>query len=684
MLTKEVVKEYAHRKCDRLAFLQLEEKRLLSFWSKVIQSKKNPSDLIEEDNEDNDVSSPFEYFRTYPEALAKAKELYEAATCGDVASQFIQNNENLQEVSVLSMRYFALNYHNVKRADTPDGDIDQPALTNQESIERNTQKYLADPKVDVILEGQITIDGIRARFDALVRNGDSFELYEVKGTTSIFKKREAKIQRIKQPYLYDLAFQYAVYARAKLPIKSLGFVQINKDFLMTVPSYPLDDVDVMNFFEIITTIYLEDSVMPLKDYYHAKLYVDKDNDDVDFYIQHLQMLQDKNVEPPAYCKYRCRQGEWCPMLSECFPTVGPHSSIKITCNGSGGGSHHKLKKILDEEKIYEIKDIPCEMIDTGFPKIKRSKNSDVIKRNMCRLQIDYGQKIYTHKHNLEVGQIKDLLINDYSVFPLLFFDFESFMYPVPLVDNASPWKQICCQYSMHVVNKDYDLAKHDFNRGKGGGISHYEYIGNPSKDGYKSPEIGLIETLMEQLIKADICWQEGQFTVIVYNESFEKSRLKEMAEKYPKYSEFLLKFRDRVVDLYDFFVRGYWYNKDFNGSVSLKTTQPTLIKDPVIRSWYDYLPYNIYDTLNYKTGIIQNGQIALNVYQTLLRKMHSYGDMGDLHDKLIESLLHYCKIDSWGTVILYDIIVKAVEKIDKGELDLDVDLSNQLLSRQMV
>ena len=30
---------------------------------------------------------------------------------------------------------------------------------------------------------------------------------------------------------------------------------------------------------------------------------------------------------------------------------------------------------------------------------------------------------------------------------------------------------------MHVVNKDYDLFSHDFDKGSGGNITHYEFIG---------------------------------------------------------------------------------------------------------------------------------------------------------------------------------------------------------------
>ena len=255
MLTKEIVKEYSVRKCDRLAFLQLDEKRLLSFWRKLVESKKDMNYLIEDDensnkkyseeDKKNEEISLFEYFRTYPKALKKAKEIYQESLDNDVVTKFIKDNENLQEVSELSMRYFALSYTSVKRADTPNGELNEPSIENQDLIEANTKKLLEDKSVDVILEGQIKVGEIRARFDALIRSGDSFILCEVKGTKSIFNDEDAQKQSIKQSYLYDMAFQYAVYKKANLPLKALSFLKINPLFRLHNLCYPLDDADVL-------------------------------------------------------------------------------------------------------------------------------------------------------------------------------------------------------------------------------------------------------------------------------------------------------------------------------------------------------------------------------------------------------------------------------------------------------
>lgn len=700
MLTKEIVKEYANRKCDKLAYNQLENKRLLSFWKELVESKKNPEDFIDDGSEadykDKDYEpkqgiSAFEYFRTNPEALKEALKIYKEvlSSDGNEASQFIVDNEDFQEVSVLSRRYFALQYQNCKRADTVDGTIDGVEIENQGEIEANTQKYLKDPSVDVIFEGQITIDGLRARFDVLVRDGDSFKLYEVKGSGTVTTgKLEASL---KTDYLYDMGFQYYVYKKAGLPLSSLGFVHLNKLFHLTEEAYPPEDNDVLNLFVIRDYLNVTErhgrsyeiiGTISLKDYYDTKQYINLEygKDDVEVYINRLLRIQTFKKEPEAKCHYQCRKGEFCPLINACFNDVDYRHILKLTCNGSGGGNHKTSAKYINQG-ITKIKDIPTANLDDDYAATKISKKG-INKRNMARLQIEYAKELECRSkaHHLETKVLKELLGQDYSVFPLIFFDFESFNYPVPLVNECHPWQQICCQYSMHVVQKDYDLSKHDFAKGVGGGITHYEFLGDPRKDGFKNPEIDLILTLKKQLEDAGVDLASKHYRVVVYNQSFEKSRLSEMAEQFPDYADFLNAFNDCVVDLYNFFVWGYWYHKDFNGSVSLKTTQPTLIKDSAIQNWYNNLPYDLKGTLNYKAGIIQNGGVALDTYKTMLRTTHSHKVDDDLFDKLRESLLHYCKIDSWGTVILYDIIYKAIQKLEDGTLDIDAEVHDDLLS----
>jgi hypothetical protein len=53
-------------------------------------------------------------------------------------------------------------------------------------------------------------------------------------------------------------------------------------------------------------------------------------------------------------------------------------------------------------------------------------------------------------------------------------------------------------------------------------------------------------------------------------------------------------------------------------------------------------------------------------------------------NKIKDALLKYCKIDSWGTVVLYDVMVRAVAMSKENRLSLDVDNMNKLAINQQI
>jgi hypothetical protein len=55
-----------------------------------------------------------------------------------------------------------------------------------------------------------------------------------------------------------------------------------------------------------------------------------------------------------------------------------------------------------------------------------------------------------------------------------------------------------------------------------------------------------------------------------------------------------------------------------------------------------------------------------------------------VNNKIKDALLKYCKIDSWGTVVLYDVMVKAVTMYKENRLFLKVDNMNLLALNQQI
>ena len=136
---------------------------------------------------------------------------------------------------------------------------------------------------------------------------------------------------------------------------------------------------------------------------------------------------------------------------------------------------------------------------------------------------------------------------------------------------------------------------------------------------------------------------------------------------------FVENFNNNVADLLDFFTSGGIYCRDFNGRGSLKVVQPTLAADKDVIDFYNKtLPFDLSYTLDYHKGekcLVYNGGICLDLYKSLLVRSHLGGQKEDEPStkELLDEALAYCKIDSWGTVIIYDII----KNVYLGSLKLD-------------
>ncbi len=713
MITKEIIKEYHVRRCAKYAYIMSNEKGLLKLLEKMILNGISGQDIIEDEesedyNEDefaenkvSKIDSFYELIRSNKNLYMQAKKQVAAICKEDQVATFIESMKNHQEVAQLSRLWAIEKYIDsgkVVRADTIDGSIDGHEIHDGKVIEANTQKYLQDTQVRVILEGQITYQDCLARWDILVKTEQGYELYECKGTTNIYGSRDEVsklplVGSLKSPYIYDIAFQDYVYQHAGLPIRSLNYLILNKQFMLPLKdmTYPIDKEFLTSLFVIYNTAKIgkkdKVQIVPLLEYIHKGQYYSHqfDRQQVEYYINRVREALKLEQQPAGIMTYACKSAGGCLMKTECNPGIDANHIFTLTCASKCGGEWHRVKKLI-EEGVTQISKIPETYLNHGIKQAKDSryakywfsKEDGVIKKSNAYMQIQAARGQKDGFNFIEAKCINQLLKKDYSVFPLIFFDFETFSYPIPLVAESFPWEQVCSQYSMHVVRPNYDLAKHNFELGTGGGIAHYEFIGRPYIDGFKKPERDLLKTLQDQFKQENIDWTTGQFTLIVYNESFEKGRFKDMAQKYPEFHDFCLMCRARVVDLLKFFSFGYWYRGDFNGRTSLKVTQPSALTDPSILSWYQALPYSLSATLNYKTGKIHNGEVALDVYQTLLRAKAANMITKQEHDEYITALLHYCKIDSWGTVILYDIIKKLNDKLLAGDIELSIDYKNLL------
>ena len=683
MITKTVIKDYVSKRCPYLVSLELEDKSLVALLKKSIANKEKYRELAEEEGEDggDDAFDLYETLKDYP-YLKKEIEAYEKTIYKNPAELLIEQYNDNQLISKLSRQYYE-DLYGVDHCGRCDIDQDGNELLDQKEILGLTFRYINDPNIKVIFEGQIEVDGLRARFDILLKNSDdTFELIEVKGTNTVFEhptvmgvKDLDTDTKIREKYLYDLLFQYYVYKKAGYPIRELGYMFTDSNFELGKLTYPVDRSELYKLFIIKREINLKDGTLPLKQYFDEKLYINVPRsktvlptiedilDDID------RISKDKEVKPVM--KYACRKGPRCELIDMCFnDSDSPNSMFRLT-NWNVYGGNYRLTEQLIEQGNYYI----SELDPNPFPVLKKNGEN-------CNAftQVEYQKGNIKEKYVISRRLIKEIIERDYynsDIEYLLFFDFESFQYPIPLVEHSHPWKQIVSQYSMHIVKKGYDLAKHDFAKGVGGDVKHYEYIANPDITKYENPSIELYKTLKAQLEESGIDPYASNYRVVVFNQNFEKTRMSEFAQDFSGLCDselirFVNNFNNNVVDLLDFFTSGSIYCIDFNGRGSLKVVQPTLAADQDVLNFYNKkLPFDLTYSLDYHKGekcLVYNGGICLDLYKSLLVRSHlNEQDQGPSTQDLLDEALAYCKIDSWGTVIIYDII----KNIYLGTLKID-------------
>lgn len=194
------------------------------------------------------------------------------------------------------------------------------------------------------------------------------------------------------------------------------------------------------------------------------------------------------------------------------------------------GGKHAIA--LLESGVYRIEDIPKSVVLKGKQVIQHAAHSS------GKVQID-RTRIVAFLERLR--------------YPLHFLDFETtFGTAIPIFDGTRPYQQIPFQFSVHVVDSP-DEEPH-----------HHWFLSVEPKDPRK--------TLMDALRKA--IGPKGH--LVAYNQSFEKSRLEELAAFLPEHADWVADVNGRFVDLIVPFREFAYYNPAQEGSASLKAVLPAV------------------------------------------------------------------------------------------------------------
>ena len=329
-------------------------------------------------------------------------------------------------------------------------------------------------------------------------------------------------------------------------------------------------------------------------------------------------LKDMNLSPcnlGEFCEHK--KPSKCKFCKICMKNIPKYnSSLSYMNNGFGfkdeDGVIHKGLDLINEGYINML-DIPESWI---------KNENHFIQRDALVSGVPYINK---EKIRLALNNIK---------YPIYHLDFETFPCPLPRFRGEKCYQQSPFQFSLHIEKTPGICDKEK---------DHFEFL---SKDPTKDERRELVEKLVEY-IKPD-------GTLFAQNVSFEKGRIKELGEIFPEYKEKLMEIHKTASDLL-YIVRGNpefykslnydeieakkvnFYDSHLSGSYSIKKTLP------------------VFSDLKYDDLDVKNGTEALVTY-AMFKDMNK-----DELELKYNSLLEYCKQDTWAMVVILDKIRHMVE-----------------------
>jgi hypothetical protein len=256
-----------------------------------------------------------------------------------------------------------------------------------------------------------------------------------------------------------------------------------------------------------------------------------------------------------------------------------------------------MKKDKKFEKYYD-----------GIISFEDLENDDEFTTPRFIEQIDF--ELHEREPKIEKEAIENLLTS--LKYPLYFIDYETCQYAIPEFEGTKAYQQIPFQYSLHIIHEE------------GAPLEHKEFLAD-------SEDENMIRHFAESMIE-DMP-EDG--SVIIYNNSFEPARNREIAEIYPDLKGEMERINGNIVDFMVPFRSRDYYTKEMEGSYSIKKVLPALFPDDDELD-YDNLP------------LIHNGGQASSAFLSLK------DEPPEKQKEIREALLEYCKLDTYAMVKIWE------------------------------
>ena len=305
--------------------------------------------------------------------------------------------------------------------------------------------------------------------------------------------------------------------------------------------------------------------------------------------QMLEVAERKNP-PEVLIGKHCYEPYICPLKDKCWEFLPDNHIFSLY------GDKSKAMELYSDG-ILSIEDIP----DRYKLSLKQ------------QIQLECAR---TKKPSVNKKEILKFIGN--LEYPLYFFDFETFSTALPLYDGIKPYQRIPFQYSIHVLDSI------------GGKPVHYDFLAK----GLEDPRQKLLLNLKEHI--------GNKGSIIVYYEQFEKGVLKELAEAFPEYSQWISLVLPRIVDLYKPFGSFHYYHSSQKGSASVKSVLPAITN------------------LSYKGMEIADG-LAASAYFLYICGIYNSEKGHPAKEEIArvrKSLIKYCRMDTGGMIHILRALIK--------------------------
>jgi hypothetical protein len=402
-------------------------------------------------------------------------------------------------------------------------------------------------------------------------------------------------------YVYDLAVQRMMIEKSykdKCPNINYYLAVLNHEYIFdgTYESgHPLYTDDIIALFDFTT---LTKEMQDVVEY---------DKNRIEEYLDDMNAV---TCPLGRHCEHK--KPTECKFSKICFSKIPKYNSVLSYMNNGTGfkddnGDIHKGLDLINEGYINML-DIPDSWIKNENHNIQRK----------CLIT----HTPYINKEKIELA-IKNLK------YPIYHLDFETFPCPLPRFRGEKCYIQSPFQFSLHI---EHEPGKCDKDK------DHYGFL---SDDFYADTREELVKKLCEYI---DV---DKGGTVFAQNVSFEKGRIDELSKVFVQYYDKLQKMRDMASDLL-YIVRnnskfyeelGFdkeearivnYYHELLSGSYSIKKTLP------------------VFSNLSYKDLDVQNGTEALVTYASFPKMTKEEFNLK------YNSLIEYCKQDTWAMVIILD------------------------------